>query len=83
MIRAALLVLALSLAACPDDDADTARGYYTPPADGVLVWCPVSKTQCAKGPSTPSAIVESKTFYFCCPDCQARFAAEPSKYVGQ
>ncbi len=66
---------------CPDEER-SGFGHYDPPPDGATVRCPVSDKSCPKTPLTPSAIVESKTYYFCCPDCRGTFVANPTKYVG-
>jgi YHS domain-containing protein len=67
-------------AGCPKDGEDR-KGYFEPPADGTIVRCAVSGKTCKKTPGTPSAIYDEATYYFCCDDCPAKFAAEPEKYA--
>lgn len=68
------------LSGCPSTPK-APTGHALPPADGVIVTCPVSRASCQKGSETPSAIYESRTYYFCCPECPKRFAEEPARYA--
>lgn len=43
--------------------------------------CPVSGEVFTITASSPKAEYEGKTYYFCCPGCDAKFKAEPKKYL--
>ena len=43
--------------------------------------CPVMKESFKPNAKTPSATYEGKTYYFCCPGCDKKFLANPSKYL--
>jgi YHS domain-containing protein len=74
-----VLLSMLFLLGCPP--SERVQGYVEPPPDGTVVTCPVSRKQCTKTPATPAAIYEMRTYYFCCDDCPARFAAAPERYA--
>lgn len=44
--------------------------------------CPISKEEFVVTESSPKAEHDGKTYYFCCPGCDAKFKADPQKYVG-
>lgn len=44
--------------------------------------CPVSKEEFVVTASSPKVEYEGKTYYFCCPGCDAKFKADPKKYLG-
>ncbi len=43
--------------------------------------CPVSGEEFVVAADSPSAEVDGKTYYFCCPPCVAKFKADPKKYL--
>lgn len=75
--RLALALLSSWLLACP---SRRAVGFEVPPPDGAPITCPVTGTRCAKGPDTPAAVVDERTYYFCEPAASARFRADPGRY---
>jgi YHS domain-containing protein len=76
MIARAIAVWVLA-SACRAADP----GWIEPPPDGTKVTCPVSGDTCEKTPTTRAAVFAMRTYYFCCDDCPARFAADPARYV--
>ncbi len=42
--------------------------------------CPVSGETFTPDANTKTAQYKGKTVYFCCPGCDAKFAADPTKY---
>lgn len=44
--------------------------------------CPVSKEEFTVTASSPKVEHEGKTYYFCCSGCDAKFKADPKKFVG-
>ncbi len=44
--------------------------------------CPVSKEEFTVTASSPKAEHDGKTYYFCCPGCDAKFKADPQKFLG-
>lgn len=44
--------------------------------------CPISGEEFVVTDSSPSVEHEGRTYFFCCPNCAERFAADPEKYVG-
>lgn len=42
--------------------------------------CPISGEQFVVSDSSPHAEYNGKTYYFCCPDCEAKFKSDPAKY---
>ena len=71
------VVLSVAFACQPK----TLGGHTSPPPDGSLIVCPVTKESCSKGPETESAIFEGRTFYFCRPESRAVFVENPSRYA--
>jgi YHS domain-containing protein len=43
--------------------------------------CLVSNEEFLVTDSSPKAEHEGKTYYFCCPGCDAKFKADPAKYL--
>lgn len=43
--------------------------------------CPISGEEFVVAESSPHAEYNGKTYYFCCPDCAAKFKADPTKFV--
>ncbi len=43
--------------------------------------CPVSGDEFVVTADSPHQEYNGKTYYFCCPDCPKKFAANPEKYV--
>lgn len=69
---------ALLLAACPAKDP---VGFVEPPADGARVTDPVTRKTCDKTPTTPSAVFEERSYYFCAPESAARFRQDMARYA--
>ncbi|MBI2379116.1 MAG: hypothetical protein HYV07_34310 [Deltaproteobacteria bacterium] len=69
-------LLLLSLAACRAEPV----GFDDPPPDGARVVDPVTRAACTKAPSTPAAVADERTYYFCEPTSLARFQAEPERF---
>ncbi len=67
--------------------AQTTKATTTPagPAAAKLpesAVCPVAKETFKPTAATKTAVYKGKTYYFCCPGCDTKFAANPEKYVG-
>lgn len=45
--------------------------------------CPVSGETLTVTDSSPKAEYEGKTYYFCCSGCEAKFKADPAKYLAK
>ncbi len=45
--------------------------------------CPVSGEEFTITASSPKAEHEGKTYYFCCPGCDGKFAKSPAKYLSK
>jgi YHS domain-containing protein len=43
--------------------------------------CPVSGEEFTITAASPKTVHESKTYYFCCPGCDKKFAANPAAYL--
>ena len=43
--------------------------------------CPVSGEEFTVTASSPTAVVDGKTYYFCCPGCDKKFTASPATYL--
>ena len=43
--------------------------------------CPISGEQFVVAETSPHAEYEGKTYYFCCPDCAAKFKTDPAKFA--
>jgi YHS domain-containing protein len=91
MIRAPHLTLCLVLAACgasankPAGEPSAAAAAPKPPGEarvGDRTRCPVSGEEFVVSATSPSAEYGGKTYYFCCPGCDAKFKAAPQKYLG-
>ena len=50
-------------------------------AIGDVTTCPVTKEVFTISETSPSSIVDGKTYYFCCKGCVKDFAADPAKYL--
>lgn len=48
---------------------------------GDTTMCPISKEKFTVTASSPKAEYKGKTYYFCCAGCDAKFKADPEKYV--
>jgi len=90
MKRALPLSLWLVLAACggpSDKPASEPAGAATAlkaPGEarvGERTRCPVSGEEFIVTATSPSAEYGGKTYYFCCPGCDAKFKADPGKYL--
>ena len=92
-ISGALLTLvACGGAAAPDESAGASSEASSgselalvPPGEasiGDRSTCPVSGKEFVVSESSPSVEHEGRTYFFCCPNCAERFAADPEKYVG-
>lgn len=79
----ALVALTFSLTACGGAQtkaAPVAAGPATAKLPDSAV-CPVSKEKFKPTATTKSAVHDGKTYYFCCPGCDGKFAANPDKYL--
>lgn len=77
-----LAFFALSLTACggaqkTPDAAGTAAAAQLP----AEATCPVTGEKFKPTAETKTAVHNGKTYYFCCPGCEKRFAANPDKFV--
>ena len=72
-----VLLFGVALVACPKPSP---VGHHTPPAEGVIVTCPVTRASCAKGPETLSSVLDERTYYFCTEEAWARFQAHPERF---
>jgi len=61
------------------DDKPAAATTPTPGLPESAV-CPVMGEKFVPDANTKTAQYKGKTVYFCCPGCDAKFAADPSKY---
>jgi len=43
--------------------------------------CPVSGEEFTVTASSPKTIVDGKTYFFCCPGCDKKFATNPSQFL--
>jgi YHS domain-containing protein len=68
-----------SPAAAPGDDAKPIGEAKL----GDATHCPVSGQRFVVSESTPKVEHEGKTYYFCCPECPARFKQDPQKYLNK
>ena len=66
---------ALMMVACGGAQTKTTENF---PATAT---CPVMKESFKPNAKTPSATYEGKKYYFCCPGCDKKFLANPSKYL--
>ena len=62
---------------CDDKPAAATAPVAGLPAEAV---CPVSGEKFTPDANTKTAQYKGKTVYFCCPGCDAKFAADPTKY---
>lgn len=91
MIRATHLTLLLLLAACgaaqskpAEPPSAAAAAPFKAPGEarvGDRTRCPVSGEEFVVTASSPSAEYDGKTYYFCCPGCDAKFKADPKKFL--
>jgi len=90
MNRAALFSLCLVLAACggstdkPANGPAGANAALKAPGEarvGERTRCPVSGEEFVVTATSPSAEYGGKTYYFCCPGCDAKFKADPNKFL--
>jgi len=73
-------------AASPAPPAASSAGALVPPGEarvGDKTLCLVSKEEFVVKEDSPKVEYEGKTYYFCCPGCDAKFKADPKKYLGQ
>ena len=86
---AAASIAAMTITGCAgaqkkaDDKAASAAPAGGPaaaklPASAV---CPVAKETFKPTAATKTATYKGKTYYFCCPGCDKKFAANPEKYL--
>jgi len=82
IIIALVAVSALTLTACGGAQAKADAPAKTTaaklPATAV---CPVSKESFKPDAKTLKTVHNGKTYYFCCPGCDKKFAANPDKYL--
>ncbi len=78
------IAFALSTAACggAQTKADTAKAGG-PSAQKLpeTATCPVMQREFKPDAKTVSTTYKGKTYYFCCPGCDKKFAAAPDKYL--
>lgn len=43
--------------------------------------CPVSGEEFTITAASPKTVVDGKTYYFCCPGCDKKFAANPAAFL--
>src|SRR4051812_38183841 len=48
---------------------------------GDTTTCPISHEKFVVAETSPHADYNGKTYYFCCPDCAAKFKSDPAKYA--
>jgi len=89
------LVSALALTGCARNCGDSCNRAKTPASSalppgvkapgeatvGDKSLCPVSGEEFTVTASSPKAFVDGKTYYFCCPGCDKKFAANPAQYL--
>jgi Cu+-exporting ATPase len=71
-------------AAAPSTSAPAAAGDVKKPGEakvGDKTTCPVSGEEFVVTANSPTAEYDGKTYYFCCPGCDAKFKADPKKYL--
>lgn len=96
MNRYAFMILGvLAVAACGGGAATTVApsgssgttanpGTLKAPGDakiGDRTTCPISKEEFTVTEASPKAEHAGKTYYFCCPGCDAKFKSNPGTYV--
>ncbi len=90
MLRASHLPLLFLLAACggssskPADQPSATASGLKAPGDahvGDRTRCPVSGEEFVVTATSPSVEYGGKTYYFCCPGCDAKFKANPQKFL--
>lgn len=62
----------------------TAAATVVPPGEATLgdtTTCPVSGEQFVVTAESPHVEHEGRTYYFCCPGCDARFQANPQQFL--
>ena len=88
------LPVALALAACGASSTSAPAASPAPasasavkaPGDarvGDRTRCPVSGEEFTVTESSPKADYNGKTYYFCCGGCDAKFKADPQKYLSR
>ncbi|MEY3011323.1 MAG: hypothetical protein RIT45_58 [Pseudomonadota bacterium] len=88
--RSAALLLSLAcfapLVGCGAAHQHTAATATAAPAGDAAALpesavCPVMKHSFKPTAETRTAEYKGKTYYFCCPGCDTKFAEDPAKYV--
>lgn len=72
-----------STSAAPSSSASSAVVAPGEAKVGDKTFCLISKEEFVVTASSPKAEYEGKTYYFCCPGCDAKFKADPKKYLGK
>ena len=87
-MRTLLCVVTLTLAACGGAHVPAPSPLQTAavkaPGEarvGDRTRCPVSGEDFVVTESSPKAEYNGKTYYFCCGGCDAKFKADPEKFV--
>jgi YHS domain-containing protein len=89
------LVSALALTGCAHKCGDSCNCAKTPASSalppgvkasgeatvGDRSLCPVSGEEFTITAASPKTVVDGKTYYFCCPGCDKKFAANPAQYL--
>jgi YHS domain-containing protein len=63
---------------------EAAAARVVPPGEATIgdtTTCPVSGETFVVTDASPHAEHEGRTYYFCCPGCDARFQANPAQYL--
>ena len=74
------VVAALNLAGCGAAQQQSAATASAEPLPESAT-CPVMKSTFKPDASTTHAEYKGKTYYFCCPGCDKKFAANPESYI--
>jgi YHS domain-containing protein len=72
-------------ASSPVSSSADARGIVAPGEAkvGDKTLCMISKEEFVVKADSPKVEHEGKTYYFCCSGCEAKFKADPKKYLGK
>jgi YHS domain-containing protein len=65
----------------PEAQADAPSSFAAPPPVGTRATCPVMKEAFVVGAETLRSEHDGKHYVFCCPDCKAKFDADPEAYL--
>ena len=71
-------------ARCACDKPAAASAGVKAPGEATIgdkTTCPVSGEEFTVAATSPTATVEGKTYYFCCPGCDKKFVANPASFL--